>query len=146
MRLADFLPYRIAVLAEQSSQCIAQVYAERFGLTRDEWRVLANLADGTWKRTAQLLEEGALEKMQVSRATQRMERNGLIERKHDAEDRRGWLMRLTPEGVGLYRKMVPIVLAREAFLLEALDEDERRTLDDVLRKLEQRARQLVRQG
>jgi len=36
LKLQDFLPYRLAVLAESVSRSIAQVYAERFALTRDE--------------------------------------------------------------------------------------------------------------
>ena len=68
MDLQTFLPYRLAVLSEQVSQCVALVYRERFGLSRDAWRVLAALADGGTVRTADVIAATALEKMQVSRA------------------------------------------------------------------------------
>lgn len=45
MKLQQFMPYRLAVVAEAVSRAIADVYRERFGLTRDEWRVLAALAE-----------------------------------------------------------------------------------------------------
>ena len=44
MNLQVFLPYRLAVVSEAVSRSLAAVYAERFNLTRDEWRVLAALA------------------------------------------------------------------------------------------------------
>jgi DNA-binding MarR family transcriptional regulator len=146
MDLQQFFPYRIAVLAESVSQCVAQVYRERFGLTRDEWRVLAALAGAGKVRTSHVMQSSTLEKMQVSRAVTRMEKDGLIERLPDPDDGRGWLLRMTPAGRALYAKVVPIVQAREEFLLEALDAEERQVLDRALDKIRQRAELLGRQG
>lgn len=146
MELQSFFPYRLAVLAEAVSQSVAQVYRERFGLTRDEWRVLAALAECGAVKTARVIEHTTLEKMQVSRAVSRLEEGGRIERRPDPDDGRGWVLRLTPEGRALYRRIVPLVQAREAFLLEALDEAERRALDGALGKVLARARQLGERG
>jgi DNA-binding MarR family transcriptional regulator len=146
MELQDFFPYRMAVLSEAVSQCVAQVYRERFGLTRDEWRVLAALAGTGWMKTARVIETTTLEKMPVSRAVARLERDGLIERRPDPDDGRGHLLRIAPPGRALHAKVVPMVRAREAFLLEALDENERRLLDGAIDKLRDRALQLVRHG
>lgn len=142
MDLQRFFPYRIAVLAEAVSRCVAQVYRDRFGLTRDEWRVLAALADCGTVKTARVIEHTTLEKMPVSRAVTRMERDGLIERLPDPEDGRGWLLRLKPAGRGLYQKIVPVVEAREAFLLEVLTLEEREVLERALAKVLERARAL----
>lgn len=146
MELQQFFPYRMAVLSEAVSQCVAQVYRERFGLTRDEWRVIAALAGAGWLKTARVIETTTLEKMPVSRAVARLERDGLVERKPDPDDGRGFLLRLAPAGRALHAKVVPMVQAREAFLLEALDADERRVLDGALDKLRERALQLARHG
>lgn len=146
MNLQDFFPYRLAVLAEVVSQSLAQVYRERFGLTRDEWRVLAALADCGTVKTARVIEHTTLEKMQVSRAVQRLEEAGLVERKPDPDDGRGWMVGLTGSGRALYRKIVPVVEAREAFLLDALEPTERQLLDAALAKILARARLLQTQG
>ena len=146
MDIQQFFPYRIAVLAEAVSQSLAQVYRERFGLTRDEWRVLAALADAGKVKTAVLIESTTLEKMQVSRAVARLEGDGLLERLPDPEDGRGKLLRLLPAGRALYAKVVPMVQARQEFLLEALDAGERAVLDQAMAKLLERARTLRRQG
>lgn len=146
MKLEQFLPYRLAVVAEAVSRSLAAVYAERFDLTRDEWRVLAQLAEVEQIKTTQLAARTTLDKMQVSRAVTRLERDGLIERRTDEADRRNLVLRILPTGRALHRKIVPMAQARERFLLEALSADEQAALDRALDKLLAQARQLQAQG
>jgi len=146
MKLEQFLPYRLAVVAEAVSRSLAAVYAERFDLTRDEWRVLAQLAEVEQIKTTQLAARTTLDKMQVSRAVTRLERDGLIERRTDEADRRNLVLRILPAGRALHRKIVPMAQARERFLLEALSADEQAALDRALDKLLAQARQLQAQG
>lgn len=145
MELQQFFPYRLAVLAEAVSRAIADVYGERFDLSRDEWRVLAALADGAMK-TGDVIAHTTLDKMQVSRAAIGLEGRGLIAREQVAGDRRARVLRLTPAGRALFRRIAPLALEREAFLLEALDADERRVLDRAIDKLRDRARLLGKAG
>ncbi|MFM2119965.1 MAG: hypothetical protein RL722_1433 [Pseudomonadota bacterium] len=146
MDLQNFLPYRIAVLSEAVSQSVAQVYRERFGLSRDEWRVLAALAEGGAVPTGEVIRSTTLEKMPVSRAVSRLQAAGHVERLPDPDDGRGWLLRLTPAGRSLYLKIVPMVQAREAFLLEALSAEEQAVLNQAISRLTDQARRLARQG
>ncbi len=146
MNLQVSLPYRLAVVSEAVSRSLAAVYAQRFNLTRDEWRVLAALAGRDSILGAELGSLTTLDKMQVSRALTRMERDGLLEREPDAADRRNLIVRLKPAGRALYRKIVPMAQAREAYLLESLDADERAALATALDKLLQRAKQLQEHG
>jgi DNA-binding MarR family transcriptional regulator len=146
MNLEQFFPYRLVLVAESVSLAIALVYAERFKLTRDEWRVIASLADLGEVKTARLLERTALDKMRISRAVARLERDGLLVRSADPQDGRGFLLRLLAPGRTLYGRIVPMVQAREAFLLEALDGDEREVFQRALSKVQERAEQLARQG
>lgn len=144
MDLEDFLPYRLSVVTEAVSRALASVYADRFDLTRDEWRVLAQLADARELKATELGARTSLPKMAVSRAVTRLERDGLIARTPDADDRRNLVVRLLPPGRALYRKVEPMVLEREAFLREGMGEAERRALMDALAHLEARARELQR--
>jgi DNA-binding MarR family transcriptional regulator len=146
MELEKFFPYRIALLAEQVSLATAQVYRTRFALGRDEWRVLAALAQQGEVRAADVKERTTLDKMQVSRALARLEQGGLLARSPDPEDGRAWRVRLLPAGAALYRKIVPMVQAREEYLLSDLSPEEREALAKALDKVEARARQLARQG
>jgi DNA-binding MarR family transcriptional regulator len=146
MELEKFFPYRITVLAEQVSLATAQVYRTRFALGRDEWRVLAALAHHGELRAADVKERTTLDKMQVSRALARLESDGLVARSPDPTDGRAWRVRVLPAGMALYRKIVPMVQAREEYLLSDLSAEEREVLSTALAKVEARARQLARQG
>jgi DNA-binding MarR family transcriptional regulator len=146
MNLQAFFPYRLAVLANAVSQVMAQVYGERFALSRDEWRVIAALQERGQMRTTEVIAHTTLDKMQVSRAVARLEKDGLIQREEAAEDRRNRVLSLTPAGKALVKKIVPLVLAREDFLLASLSAEERTALDTAMRKLQAAAETLVRQG
>ena len=146
MQLETFFPYRLAVLAEQVSLATAQVYRERFALTRDEWRVLAALAHQGEIRAADVKDRTTLDKMQVSRALARLEAQGLVARAPDPDDGRASRVRLLPAGAALYRKIVPMVQAREEYLLSDLTPQELEVFAAAIHKVEVRARQLTRQG
>lgn len=146
LKLQSFFPYQLAVLADTVSRAMAQVYAERFELSRDEWRVVAALYENGAMKTTDVIAHTTLDKMQVSRAVTRLERDGLIHRSEDPGDRRNRVIELLPPGTALVRKVVPLVEARVAFLLDALDPAERASLDAVIAKVGERAQQLIRQG
>jgi DNA-binding MarR family transcriptional regulator len=146
MQLQQFLPYRLAVLAEAVSRSMAAVYRQRFDLSRDEWRLLAALAESGRIQAAEAAQTTTLDKMQASRALRSLESRGLVARQTDESDRRHVIVQLLPAGRTLLRQLAPMVLAREAYLLEALDADERAVLDRALAKLLQRARALQQQG
>lgn len=142
--LSEFFPYRLAVLAERVSQAVAGVYADRFDLTRAEWRVVAALGANEEMAAKDIGPYSTLDKMQVSRAVTRLEERGIIERREDEHDRRAKILRLTAHGNALFQDLLPLVVAREAFILGALDEDERVALGSIFRKIFGRADALAR--
>lgn len=146
MELQQFLPYRLAVLAEAVSRSMAAVYRQRFELSRDEWRLLAALSGSSSIQAAEAAQITTLEKMQASRALRSLEARQLVSRETDPADRRHVIVRLLPAGRSLLRQLAPMVLAREAYLLDVLDAQERAVLDRALDKLLQRARALQQQG
>ncbi|PDT90652.1 transcriptional regulator [Bradyrhizobium sp. Y36] len=133
--LQRYFPYRLARLAEQVSLAVAEVYSERFALTRQEWRVLAILGARAEIATKEIGPLTTLDKMQVSRAVQGLQSRGIASRKHHPDDRRELIVSLTPAGRALYRKIVPFALARETELLGALTAEEVKVLDRVMHKL-----------
>src|SRR5215475_11377359 len=133
--LQHYFPYRLARLAEQVSLAVAEVYSERFALSRQEWRVLAILGARPEIATKEVGPLTTLDKMQVSRAMQGLEARGIVRRKYDPDDRRERIVSLTSAGRALYRKIVPYALAQEAKLLAVLTPEEIKTLDRAMRKL-----------
>ncbi|MDA8247955.1 MAG: MarR family winged helix-turn-helix transcriptional regulator [Rhodospirillales bacterium] len=142
IRLQHFVPYRLAVLAEQISRAVGAVYAERFSLTRPEWRVLAALGEHGEMAGTDIARFSALDKMAVSRAVAALQERGCLTRHDDPRDRRHKRLRLTPRGRALYRRIVPLALARERFLLDALPAQDRAALPRILAALQRRAAEL----
>ena len=146
MQLQAFLPYRLAVVTEAISRSMAAVYHRRYELSRDEWRLLAALAGSGRIQAAEAAQLTTLDKMQASRALRSLQSRGLVARRTDENDRRHVIVQLLPAGRALLRQITPMVLAREAYLLDALDDEERAVLDRALGKLMERARSLQQQG
>jgi DNA-binding MarR family transcriptional regulator len=130
-RLTGYMPYRLAVLAEQVSLAVAASYATRFRITRQEWRVLAALGSGGATAATDLGRTVTLDKMQVSRAIAGLEQAGLVLRRAD-HDRRRKLVALTPAGRRLYARIVPLALQQERDLLRELGAADRAALDRIV--------------
>ncbi len=142
LHLDEFFPYRLSVAYDEVSRSVGAVYSERFGLGRNEWRVLAVVAAG---RELSGREVGALtrlDKMQVSRAAAALASSGYLSARESATDRRRKVFRLTAAGRSLHRKIVPLVRERERALLSALSSAEQRALEEMLTRLATRAREL----
>ncbi|QWG11282.1 winged helix DNA-binding protein [Bradyrhizobium sediminis] len=144
--LQRFFPYRLAVLAEEVSRTVAQLYSDRFDLTRHEWRVLAALAANRQMAAKDVAGYTTLDKMSVSRAVAALETKAYLTREEDPADRRNKILRLTPAGRALYQKIVPLARARERHILDALTSAERAALDVIMKKLLGRARDLRERG
>ena len=139
LALDSFLPYRLSVLANTVSRSIAQLYADRFGMTIHEWRVMAVLGTYAPLSARAVAERTAMDKVQVSRAVARMLQSGIVDRRADQDDRRRSHLRLSAKGRRIYAQIVPLALAVEADLLGALSDSERTTLDRLLTKLQDKA-------
>ncbi|MGY6554144.1 MAG: MarR family winged helix-turn-helix transcriptional regulator [Wenzhouxiangella sp.] len=135
IKLEEFLPYRLSVLANQVSQGIARIYAERFGLSITEWRVIAILGRFEDIPAAMVAERSAMDKVAVSRAVRRLLDAKLIQRREGSGDRREKPLALTEPGRRVYGQVAPAALAFEERLLDSLTAAERRSLDKILDKL-----------
>lgn len=137
--LERFLPYRLSVLSNTVSKAIARLYADRFGITIPEWRVMAVLGRFGPSSAAEICKATAMDKVQVSRALQRLTDSNLVSRRTDKTDRRRSVVAMTTKGRGVYDEIVPLALSREEILLDGLDAKEKHQLDLLLAKLATRA-------
>ena len=78
LMLERFLPYRLSVLSNTVSKGIAALYADRFGITIPEWRALAVLGRFGPVTSAEICSRTAMDKVQVSRAIQRLTASGSV--------------------------------------------------------------------
>ncbi len=135
LELERFLPYRLSLLANQVSQGIARTYEQRFGLSVTEWRVIALLGRYPGLSATEVTERSGMDKVAVSRAVRRLIEAGRIQRHDSDADRRAKHLYLSPQGHEVYDAIVPAALAFEREILEALSDEERRTLDALIDKL-----------
>jgi DNA-binding MarR family transcriptional regulator len=109
-----------------------------FGLTREAWDVLASLRrtgpphrlSPTQLYLALMRSSGAMTHRLAT-----LERAGLVKRVADPEDGRSILVQLTRKGLALVDRVAPAHLANEQALLAGLNQEEQRTLAELLRKL-----------
>ncbi|CAN5238016.1 MarR family transcriptional regulator [soil metagenome] len=142
MKLEEFLPYRLSVLSNTVSGAIAGAYAERFGLSIPEWRVLAILGRYPGLSAGEVAERGAMDKVTVSRAVARLLKAGRLKRRFANDDRRRSILELSSRGRAVYGSVTPLARRYEAALLDGLTDAERTRFHAVLDKLLQRAHSL----
>jgi DNA-binding MarR family transcriptional regulator len=142
LRLSGFIPYRLSVLANTVSTAIAGAYAERFGLSIPEWRVLAVLAEMPNSSAAEVAGQTAMDKVAVSRAVASLLRAKRLQRRMAQSDRRRSVLSLSAAGERVYSQVVPFALRYEKALLAHLSNDDRVTLDRLLHVLRARAEEL----
>jgi DNA-binding MarR family transcriptional regulator len=135
MDLDSFFPYRLAVTSEAFSRNLAEVYGRRYGLMREEWRLLFLLAHAERKTSIELAQRTTLDKVQVTRASQRLEAKGLITRRIPEADRRLREYACTEAGRALFAEALPQVRARATAMLAALSAEDRAALEQGIRAL-----------
>jgi DNA-binding MarR family transcriptional regulator len=134
-RLEDFLPYRLSVAANSVSRLFARHYAESYGLSIPEWRMLAIIGRfGTLSPSA-VGESSEMDKVKVSRAAASLVARGLVKQTQDPNDGRGRLLRLTRKGIAVHQGMVPLACELEDQLAEGMTRTEWGSLLKALDKL-----------
>lgn len=134
-RLEDFVPYRLSVLTNTVSRAIAALYSARFGLTIPEWRVMAVLGRFAPLSSNEVAARSAMDKVQVSRAVERLRRKKLVARATDRDDRRRHALRLTEAGLTMHGAIVPLALAVERKFLARLPAKDRALLRRLLDRM-----------
>jgi DNA-binding MarR family transcriptional regulator len=144
--LERFLPYRLNVLASLTSNALAQIYAERFGLSIPAWRVIATLGQYEYRTARDIAAHGVMHKSTISRAVSALERRGLIARKANQDDRREELLALTREGQEIYEALAPQALAFEERFVSVLTAEEQEILVSLIDRLSGHARLMAPEG
>lgn len=140
VELERFLPYRLNVLASLTSNALAQVYAERFGLSIPAWRVIVTLGQYDYRTARDIAAHGVMHKSTISRAVSSLEQRGLIVRRPNEDDRREELLALTDEGREIYEALAPQALAFEERFVSVLTSEEQEMLVALIDRLSGHAR------
>jgi DNA-binding MarR family transcriptional regulator len=143
LKLEDFLPYRLNVLATDVSQALSRIYTARHKIGVSEWRVLVTLGQfGTMTGKA-IGGHSTMHKTKVSRAVAVLERRKLVAREPNPQDLREAFLTLTPAGRQLYEDLAPLALDFARQLVEGLNPADLSTLDRTIRHLAERTGKLA---
>lgn len=137
LELQQFLPYRLSVLSNRTSDAIAREYSQRFALSVTEWRVMAILGRYPDLSANQVAQRTAMDKVAVSRAVAKLLETGRLLREFDEDDRRRSVLRLSPAGLEIYDQIVPLALDFERLILGEMSEAERDLLFRLLDRLDE---------
>lgn len=109
-----------------------------FALSEGEWKVLNHLRfTGPPHRrpVGQLAKWADLSSGAMTNRLDQLEKAGRVRRIPDPEDRRGVLVELTDEGNRVFEESLTAQAQKEALIAAALDKDEKRQLNALLRRL-----------
>ncbi|GGH36976.1 transcriptional regulator, MarR family [Cribrihabitans marinus] len=133
--LRDFLPFLLNQAAEESSLEFQQVYKDRFGMLRTEWRVLFHLGMYGELTAKEIGERAKIHKTKISRAVAKLAQRRYLTRTRDANDRRSERLALTTAGRAVYRELRGVAQTYDARLAAQFTTGEAALLRMMLRRL-----------
>lgn len=133
--LEKFLPYLLNQAAEATSRGFQAVYKSDFGMTRTQWRVLANLGKFGAMTARDICAISQIEKTKVSRAVAGLEAETLLTRETDLRDRRVELLSLTMRGHAVFQVLGARAIEYDSSLRRQLGVQQAKQLDELLRQL-----------
>lgn len=139
----DLLLYRLGRLVSTGGSLVVRLCEGQFGITRREWRLLAQLALKPGLSPTELASLSSLDKARTSRAIGGLVDKGLLERRPLPQDRRQAELALTAAGQALYEQLMPEARRINRELLSVLSAAELAQLDGLLTRLQAHASLVV---
>jgi MarR family transcriptional regulator, organic hydroperoxide resistance regulator len=129
--------YLLFLLAQASAAASEAFHAElrQAGLRVSTWRILASLYPCEALTVGALAEKCLLKQPTLTRALDRMERDGLVKRAHSTIDRRSVFVELTAAGRALTKGKVHMAKDHERQILRDFSEDQASEIKTVLHGL-----------
>lgn len=131
----DDLRHGFGFLMHDITRLMNRYYDRRvrvFGITRTQWTLLTYLSRYEGVSQTKLAEYMDLAPMTLTRQIDKLERDGLLDRRQDPQDRRTNLIYLTEKSQPLMDHMHEIAVEAKEAALKHFDEDERERLREYL--------------
>ncbi|HTV26522.1 MAG TPA: MarR family transcriptional regulator [Xanthobacteraceae bacterium] len=143
LKLEQFLPYQLNVVASLVSLALSRVYARRYRIGVPEWRVLVTLGQYGVMTGKAIGAHTHMHKTKVSRAVALLEKRRLLVRRSNRADMRESFLSLTAGGRAMYEELAPHALEFAQRLTEILTPADREVFDRAVTQLTDRSAQLV---
>lgn len=133
--IEDVITFRLQRLANIGERA-GNDWSERlFGLSLNEWRLLAMVKARQPSRAGDVAHVLLMDKSQMSRVMKALLERGLIENTPDSQDRRALALRMTAAGDVLYEEVMAEVLRSNERVLAPLSDQEVASFNAILEKL-----------
>ena len=143
LKLEEFLPYRLNVVASLVSQALSRIYVDRYGIGVPEWRILVTLGQFETMTAKAVGAHSHMHKTKVSRAVAQLEKRKLVMRRANRADLREAFLALTPAGRTMYDDLAPIALDFADRLSNAVDAADRAAFERAVDRLIERSTKLA---
>jgi DNA-binding MarR family transcriptional regulator len=97
-------------------------------ITIEQWTILNALWENEGLIQTELAQKTFKDKTNLTRILDKLERDSLVERNKNINNRREHKITLTKKGSDLFKKLIPIAIANNESVLSILTADERNTL------------------
>jgi DNA-binding MarR family transcriptional regulator len=143
LKLEQFLPYQLNLVATLVSQALSRVYARRYQIGVPEWRVLVTLGQFGVMTGKAIGAHTHMHKTKVSRAVALLEKRKLLVRRTNRADMRESFASLTAPGRAMYEELAPHALDFASRLMEILNPSDRDAFNRALQLLTDHSMKLV---
>jgi DNA-binding MarR family transcriptional regulator len=143
LKLEEFLPYQLNVMASLVSQALSRIYADRYDIDVPQWRILVTLGQYETMTAKAIGAHSHMHKTKVSRAVVALEQRKLVVRRENRADRREAFLSLTPAGRAIYHDLAPGALDFARRLFETVDPADRTAFERAVTRLTERSRILT---
>src|SRR5699024_2983461 len=127
----------------QSSNHVSNEYLRQFGISVAQFGALAHLRNSPRITHSALAAGLTVRGARTSRMLARLEREGLIRQEQECNTKH---ISLTEEGRALIDRAYPVQVAQQSTMFDVLDEDEKRQLHALMKKLYDNSRKLRDEG
>ena len=111
-----------------------QEHDKPYAVTPPQWGVLSLLIEQDGLAIGAISQKRGVDAPTITGIIKRLEQNGLVERRHDLEDRRQVKVYLTSEGHDIMRYLPGVTTAFNEIMMKGFSEDQQR---DLIAKLQQ---------
>src|SRR5215470_9188666 len=144
-------PYRRvpAYLIRRLQMISTAIVAEEFedeDMAVSEWAVLTMIENHPEIDQSRLAEVVSIDRTNTGRLVDQLEAKGLVERRPNDSDRRVWMLRCTPLGHKIRKRLRPRALATQEKLLSCLEPAQRELFIDLMSRVVMANEKYVRPG
>lgn len=137
-RADDSLGFQVGKTSRKMMQLLTSRF-KPFDITVEQWSVLCRLWEQDGITQKELAARAVKDQPTITRILDCLDRKGMVRREANVEDRRSFLIRITPEGAEMADKLIPIEVQTIKEIMNGLSQERIDAFRETLLQLENNA-------